>query len=471
MFELIKKYLIFFMFLLPICLYFIILVNMSENVPYLDDYHSILSFIIAYLKTGTAAEKIQLIFAQHNDHRIAFQRSVVLVQYYLCDSINFKYLIIFGNLSIVGILIILMKSCNKTYERFFQMLPVVYLLFSFRYFEASFWAMVTLTGLWVVTFSLASILLLSRDGVINFIGSCFFATLAMYTQGNGKLVLASGFVLLLLKKKYRGLCYWLIFSGALCLSTLLFKFTYGGYQNVLTVLQAPLNHIVSVFSFLGLFAINLKLSIILGGIIIIGFLHCCRKRYYQQNLALFVMFFHIILTAVAVGYARPSIYFSSRYSIYSVLALVIMYLIYSDIYSYLTSTKYFVTITGIFIACSLICNFTFAPLYIKLYTSRIRHYEKNVVLGFQGNIIRDKANRICIRETSGILDSIKPGFIPDQVNYYLRPLYDTHIEYIMTPEHWWLKWIPSFSNGLIMANSMKIYSINNMFDTNNDALF
>ena len=470
MMELLRKKIVVIMFLLPVCLYFVFVGILTSNIPYLDDYPAILGFITAYLKTGSHGERIQLIFAQHNDHRIVFQRLIVLAQYYLCGSINFKYLIFLGNLSIVGILIILWKSVNTTSERLFHMLPVVCLLFSFRYYQASLWAMVTLSGLWVITFSLASLWLLSLDGIRYFLGSCFFALLAMYTQGNGKLVLLSGFILLLIKKNYKQLFLWIGFSSALCLSSLLFKFTYSGYSNVLTVLKSPMNNIVSVFSFLGLFAGDLRLSVFLGIIVVFGFIHCCCKKYYQQNLTLFMIYFHLVVTAAAVGYARPVMHFTARYAIYSVLALIVIYLAYSEMYSSRIVTKYYVTCVSIFFVCSLFLNYAMAPFYISLYNSRVKNYEKNVVLSYNGKIMRQEANRLYRKEFMEIISSNRPFFIPEQVIILLQPRFERSNQAASTEEHWWLKWIPFFSEDLVTADRLRIYSINEMLDEKKNSL-
>ena len=193
------KYLGLVLFFIPMGVYFFFVIYFSENIPFMDDYDAILKFMVDFTGEESFLKKILLVFAQHNDHRLVFLHLVVLAQYYLIGVINFQHLLILGNLSVIAILFILWKTFGFRKNKLYHFLPVVYLLFSLAYFEASIWAMVSLSGLTVVAFSFSAIYLLEKDTNCHFIGSCFFAAAAVFTQGNGKLVLICGILMLLFK--------------------------------------------------------------------------------------------------------------------------------------------------------------------------------------------------------------------------------------------------------------------------------
>ena len=191
------------LFFMPIGAYFFFVIYFSENIPFMDDYDAILKFVIDFVGEESFLKRIQLVFAQHNDHRLAFLHLVVLAQYYVSGGINFQHLIILGNLSIIAILFVLWQAFECSKNKLYHFIPVVYLLFSLAYFQASLWAMVSLSGLSVVALSFVAIYLLGKDKKIYFIGSCVFATAAVFTQGNGKIVLICCIAMLLYKKQYR----------------------------------------------------------------------------------------------------------------------------------------------------------------------------------------------------------------------------------------------------------------------------
>ena len=98
--------------IIPLGVYFFILWKYSQNIPHWDDY-AIINFVNKFHATDDFFEKIKLIFAQHNEHRIAFTRVIALIITQIHGSLNFQWMIVFGNLALVGILIVLVKFLKR----------------------------------------------------------------------------------------------------------------------------------------------------------------------------------------------------------------------------------------------------------------------------------------------------------------------------------------------------------------------
>ena len=109
-------------------------------------------------------EKISLLFSQHNEHRIVFDRIVFLCHYYLFHEINFKVYIVFGNLGWILTTVMMVRYVQKNFQLpLTHLLPIPYLLLSFTHLENMFFAMAAIQNYWFVFFAVAFLMCLSMD--------------------------------------------------------------------------------------------------------------------------------------------------------------------------------------------------------------------------------------------------------------------------------------------------------------------
>lgn len=455
-----------FLFVIPIAVYFFNIIYFSRNIPYLDDYDAVLGFLIDFKNEVSIFENIKRIFNWHNDHRIAFAHLVALGQYYLFGSINFKHLIILGNFSILGILLILWKSVKPERNKFLYFSPAVFLLFSFSYYEASFWAMVTLSGLAVVVFSLAAISLLGNEKKCYFLWACIFASLAVFSQGNGKIVLVCCLAILLFKRDFKKSFIWLVLSLLLVvLPDQLFGHHQQNYTPILRILHAPRVHVLSVFSFLGSYFDYLRLELAIGVLIILYFLYLIVIKYYIKNLVLFVIILFVILNAFAVGFARPSINFPSRYAIYSALILSVIYLTLVDLFKNGTP-KLLISFLSFAIISISSYQYLTVPLKLYYYNLTEKQYEKHLVLNqySTNSLNRDNCNRILRKELGGFASDPIIKLLPySHVNKFILGT-RTNTSMVIKENFWWYSHIIPFSRNLRAANQLNIYRIGNMYE-------
>ena len=201
---------------IPIGIYYLIIYNHAYNFPYEDDFNSALLFVTDFVVGGLGLwGKLKLIFSQYNEHRIVFDRLVFLADYWLAGNLNFRHLILIGNLSLLLVCFLFSKVAFRALplqHKLLYLLPVSYSLFSFQYWELSTWSMAALQNLYVVPFAFLSLYSLTKPGQKAFLVAYGAAILATYTSGNGLFSFVAGIPVLLLLKAYRRLAVWLFVS-------------------------------------------------------------------------------------------------------------------------------------------------------------------------------------------------------------------------------------------------------------------
>ena len=199
----------------------------AVNVAKWDD-HALREFLFNFDKERTLSGKVYLLFKQHNEHRIVYDRIVTLLDYQLTGKLNFRHLMLVGNLSLVGLLVLFVAILRRERRPVLYALPVALLLFNLSQWENMFWGMAALQNFSVVLWVLGSLYFLSYTNrwAIAFL----LAVLATLTSGNGMLIWPLGFVLLALQIdgspiRLRQLLLWA--GGAIVVVTLYFT----GFEN------------------------------------------------------------------------------------------------------------------------------------------------------------------------------------------------------------------------------------------------
>lgn len=326
------KWLIPLFALVPIGIFWYSLFKYSLNIPIGDDYRAILLFLIKFLECSEIIDKIVLMFSQHNEHRIFFTRSIVLGYYYLFNSINFKNLILVGNFSLFGIIFVLFKSFKQNKDKFIYFTVVIFLLFQPLYRETVYWAMASLSNLYVFFFAFLTVYLLIRPRY--FLSSVILAVLTTFTNGNGICVFLVGLWILFYQKRYNELILWLLSTAII----IIFYFCNYTTQQVTEIGKDPVQHLAYFFAYLGSTAgfslISYIPALLLGGIILTFFIYLCKKKYFVNNLAIFSYLLFLILTALTATLARSSFGIeqacSSKYRIISIQCIILLYLAISE---------------------------------------------------------------------------------------------------------------------------------------------
>ncbi|WP_077133977.1 hypothetical protein [Spirosoma montaniterrae] len=185
--------------LLPVLVFFGVWQYYAVNVPKWDD-HALRGFLHNLSLESTFSGKIYQFFQQHNEHRIVFDRVVTYLDYRVFGTLSYTHLMLVGNLSLVGLLILfgqmLRRSGSALWDQsLWYAAPVAFLLFNLSHWENMFWGMAALQNFTVVLWVLWSLYLLAYTNRLY--AAILLATLATLTSGNGLTVWPIGLVLLL----------------------------------------------------------------------------------------------------------------------------------------------------------------------------------------------------------------------------------------------------------------------------------
>lgn len=297
--------------------------------PFWDDYDAVLGFLNNFLVSENINNKLQLLFSQHNEHRIVFNRIIELVQYYLSGNVNFYFLTIFGNIAWILSFFVVFKLFYNNIKEIKYFLPVSIIFFSLLTHELIPWAMGSIQQYYQVLFMLLAYYFISEKiSKKNFFFSQFFLFIGVWTGGAGIVFYIPAIIYFAFSKRFK----------ELIISILLFIFNFYLYFIFLNfhfisqngTLGFALSHLYKLFfyvlQFIGNFNIT-KYAFIDGFILAIVSIYIFFKK---PSVIHFLIFLSVLLVAAVTGISR--LHFgifqalSSRYTIYSILLFSITYL-------------------------------------------------------------------------------------------------------------------------------------------------
>jgi hypothetical protein len=193
--------------------YYFIVLKMGVNMPLLDDY----DFLYDILRIEDHASwhrKLFSIIAQHNEHRIAFSRLIALAQLHSAGHIDFRWLAFIGNLGLLASVFFIAWGGNKRGEKLlYSFLLITPLIFSAYQGYQMFWAMPSISNYWSVAFSLGSLACLNMEHRFRFAFASVLALIAVFTSGQGLVLLVVAFLALLFYRRWKEAAGWLFISG------------------------------------------------------------------------------------------------------------------------------------------------------------------------------------------------------------------------------------------------------------------
>lgn len=325
------------------------------NVPHWDD-HALKAFILFWEESGSLWQNLKKLFSQHNEHRIVFTRLVTFFIYIFKGTIDYKSMMIVGNLTLLGTYFVWFKSTIGLSDIRTILLAIgSLLLFTFGLYENFYWGMASLQNFGVIFFAFLSFFLFSFQKVslpakeptrdIYFILALFFAFTAVFTSGNGLIVPIIGMLILLFQQRFRHLAiaagvafvifffYWLTFESRTDLNQSIPDKSLRDILYRTLLLSGSLTDTLEIFP-----QIRNGMSILVGTIALLIAVFFCLRLPYQAllqkykpippaYLLLAAMALFVIGTILGTVLARfaydSSILFTSKYKIYSNLLVLI----------------------------------------------------------------------------------------------------------------------------------------------------
>ena len=318
--------------LLPAAIAFAILYRQQFSLPYQDDYKVILDFANGYSQLRDVPAKIlDVATKQNNDYKLGFEHSIVAIEFDLTGHLDFAFLVTLGNLFLLAILYVLWRIYRREEielnRQLIEFIPVSLLFFSLTYWESLDWAMAGLQNLPVILFSLLAIYsLIPRSGAnlhpSMLLLSCIWAVLSCFSSANGFLLGPVGLLILLYRRAFAEAVAWCA-SFVIPLAAYLYHYK-PYYVSVGTIHGGSLiGKAFYFFVFLGCAIHRPSVAALTGIFVAMVFALALRARFDRVNPTAFYSTLWIVLTAGLVGALRQNT--ASRYSIYSLLALIFCY--------------------------------------------------------------------------------------------------------------------------------------------------
>ncbi len=331
--------------LIPIGIYFWVWDYYAINVPKWDD-HALKAFLLEYLQATNLSQKWEALFRQHNEHRITFTRLVSLIDYSIFGNLNFKRLMLYGNILLLGIIALWWVLLGTNRKPFFTLLPVPFIWLTLSHHENMYWGMASIQNFGVVVLGVWALYCCVSYLRWHFVLALVLAGMACLTSGNGLLILPIGALLLVLARSWQRLLAWgLVGVGYIVLYFHNFQGSPANPDIRVGLGQFLRGYLYFLGSFAEAFPVkdHLGVCFTLGIVLLlvalsIGFattFRIIRGRYdykYARITDLFCLgvLLFILGTAVVVVYARAGFstegLLTSRYKIYSFLLLLVAYL-------------------------------------------------------------------------------------------------------------------------------------------------
>jgi hypothetical protein len=324
---------------IPALVYFYCLAGHAINVPMFDDF-DFLQQVYLFDQADSIKESLLLLFKQHNEHRMVFNRIIFLLVESISGEVNFRTLALCGYLALPAFLILFYSNFRDQGISPILFVPIPFILFNFESGGNIFWATSVLANYSVLVFGGACFYFLNKNTVRSFTWAMALACAATFTHGNGMGVFPVGLAYLLNQKKYRESIVWL---GATSLVVFLYFYDYTSVQygglGIGNSLSEPGRIVIYFLTFLGsIFSFcHPAAAPVAGTAIFLYFIYLSKSRYYAINAPLYCFLSFLFLGALAAALSRSGLgidqALAARYKIHSTLMVIIVLISAVKLYS------------------------------------------------------------------------------------------------------------------------------------------
>ena len=346
----------------PAFVYFYSIYIYATNIPFSDDFPRGLNDIISIIQSASLQKKLALIFSHNLETLLLFQKVIILLIYSIWGEIDLKTPLFIGNSTLLGLLFFAYKMMPEKRERVFLVLPAALILFQLKpNWVYMIWS-VNVGRLYAFFFAGLVFYFLDKGSTKYFLGASFFAICAALTDSGGVAVIPTGWIMLIIQKRFKLAWVWLV--GNLIL--LGFYSYWGGFTSSFTSSLfsiSSLNDLARIglffISFLGsMFSFENQTVIFTFGIIMVcHFIFLIYKKYYVMNLAVFGFMIYIIhLAAIAAIYRSglgENAVFADRYKIHSLIMILMIYISLVDLFYSRVNRKWVFVISMVVITGSM----------------------------------------------------------------------------------------------------------------------
>lgn len=313
-----KNYLFYGICLLPIATFLFILSINVINLPFYDDYDTVLRYLKQFhFDDWESSENLfSKLILPHNEHRILLSRITVLIYHYFFDIINIKHLVLFQNIFLFLTFLFVLKVIKETKLNHKQQVITlaVFSLFNLAFWSTSFFFSGGIQHYTSFLFSFLCLYLINKAPQITnlqWIGALLCGFVATFSFGCGLLVMPIGAFLLWVKNQKRQSVIW---GAVTCLFALIY-ITNAGHKSSDPVAFNLFSFIKFFFTFLGspfyinaytptAVWINTLICMIIGSMVFLFWIYLFFSGYYKKNTLLYCLFSFCVATGLLLAYSR-----------------------------------------------------------------------------------------------------------------------------------------------------------------------
>jgi len=328
--------------LIVVTIHIAIINGYAVNIPNYDDYNAVLNFLLRFQDTDSWRDKINLVYAQHNEHRIVTDKIFILLDYCVFGKVSFRHLIFLSNTFLLSILVLLFIGHRASRKSMYYFLPVPLILLNIGSGELLLWAMSSVQIIGTFALALWCIYFLFSSNAIAFEVRFWIALLlgliATFSSGNGFLVLVICLVgLLIQRQKYVYSAIWLVIT--LLATMMYFKgyVTPEGHPDIFHTLASKPHLLISHFFVLlgNYFSIGTPFQLaikIFSGFFIFSVIlyYFWNAKLHKINPGYLYSTWFLVVTCMATSLSRSGFGVdqaqTSRYQLCSYLVVVFVYL-------------------------------------------------------------------------------------------------------------------------------------------------
>ena len=310
-------------------IYFVFVYRYSTNVPFMDDYDVYLGSILNFRQAPGAWEKLQVLLAQHNEHRPLLPRLIALLVTGITGNCNMQVLILLGNLALFFTWLVLIKHIpfKNTWVYACVCWGMIFLLTGLQSIENTFWATGALQNYLSVFLSVCVLSALIQK---KYMAGLVYTLLAILCSAAGFLLVPFVIGMAVWKRKY------IISVFIICVFILVLYLYFHTYQTPPHTYMFQHSAYTSMaykvqyfFSFIGsgflLKGKSLSWAYVWGVFLfIVSIIQMVKSRRIDAWTLLGIW---VIINALAAAYSRgnmgPEQALTGRYRVYSILLLVV----------------------------------------------------------------------------------------------------------------------------------------------------
>jgi hypothetical protein len=188
-------------------------VEASANVVYWDEFDTALSLVLRLQDGMTPSAFFGELFAMNNEHRMVTSRLLFALSYAVTGSVNFSFISLMGNASIVALVVLLIATAGSAVRALRMGALLGFLMFQLEHYENFLWSGSSIDHFQVVLLAGAAVVGVAQGTRAGALWGGLFAMLATFTLAHGILAWLVGSLMLAERRRWTDLIGWIGLAG------------------------------------------------------------------------------------------------------------------------------------------------------------------------------------------------------------------------------------------------------------------